>query len=300
MTSRREFIHYTGATLLAMSAPPRALAGQHGQMMTREIPGTDERLAVVGLGNAEPFVSDPGTTGRLLDILIDHGGGYVDTSYRSRFTVGRLMREKNAQEQLFLGSYLEGDDPQALADEVKALQDVQGGGALDLVLSRDPFGFLTRVAEFQRLKEDGLARHVGVARHNAQYYPPIMQAMRDGVVDFVQVNYSMLEPGAADEVLPLAQEKNVAVIINRPFVNGQYFPLVAGHDLPEWAAEFDCGSWAQFSLKYIIAHPAVTCVITETSKPGHAIDNLGAGSGRLPDAATRERMRHVIEGLARS
>lgn len=108
----------------------------------------------------------------------------------------------------------------------------------------------------------------------------------------------MLEPGAADEVLPLAQEKNIAVVVNRPFVNGRYFPLVSGRELPDWAADFDCESWAQFSLKYILAHPAVNCVITETANPRHAIDNLGAGSGRLPDAETRRRMQDLVQGMA--
>jgi diketogulonate reductase-like aldo/keto reductase len=107
----------------------------------------------------------------------------------------------------------------------------------------------------------------------------------------------MMEPGAADEILPLAQEKNIAVIINRPFMNGDYFGIVRGQELPEWAADFDCDSWAQFSLKYILANPTVNCVLTETSNPEHAIDNFGAGFGRLPDADERKRMAAVIRAL---
>jgi diketogulonate reductase-like aldo/keto reductase len=114
----------------------------------------------------------------------------------------------------------------------------------------------------------------------------------------VQVNYSMMEPEAADELLPMAQEKGIAVVINRPFMNGDYFGLIKGQALPPWAAEFDCESWAQFSLKYILANPAVNCVLTETANPRHVLDNLGAGYGKLPDEATRKRMRTLILGLA--
>ena len=121
--------------------------------------------------------------------------------------------------------------------------------------------------------------------------------MNDDALDFIQVNYSMMEPEAADEILPLAQEKGIAVVINRPFMNGNYFGMVSGQELPGWAADFDCDTWAQFSLKYILAHPAVNCVLTETSNPGHAIDNLGAAYGRLPDADERKRMEEVLRAL---
>lgn len=298
MTNRREFLRLSAAAGVAASAPALGLEATAVPMHRRMIPGTEESLAIVGLGNATPFsAGDRQLTGQLIDVLLERGGGYVDTSYKGRFTVGEVMREREAHDQLFLGTYLETDSPQALADEIKAVQDAQGGGVLDLVLTREPAEFLRRADEFLRLKEQGLTRYVGVARHRADFYPPIMQAMREGLVDFIQVNYSLLEPGAAEEVLPMAQELQVAVITNRPFVNGQYFPLVRGRELPEWTAEFDCASWAQFSLKYILAHPAVNCVITETSKPHHAIDNLGAGVGRLPDEATLARMRELIAGM---
>jgi diketogulonate reductase-like aldo/keto reductase len=107
----------------------------------------------------------------------------------------------------------------------------------------------------------------------------------------------MLESDAADEIIPMAMDKGVAVVINRPFINGDYFGIVKGHELPDWAAEFDCESWAQFSLKYIVSHPGVNCVLTETSNPKHVVDNLGAGKGRHPDPKTRERMQAHLLGL---
>jgi len=298
MTNRREFLEYSGAAAIAAFAPPGALADEHAQMMTRKLPGTNESLSVIGLGNARPFnAGDLELSRALLDILMARGGGYVDTSGQGRFTVGQIMAERQAHGDLFLGTNIDGKDLAAMRKEIKSVQDAQGGGELDLVMTRAPKDFMARRDQFQQLREDGLTRHLGVARPNQRFYPEMMDLMNAGAVDLVQVNYSMMEPGAADEILPLAMEKEIAVIINRPFINGDYFGMVRGQELPGWAAELDCESWAQFSLKFILAHPAVNCVITETSNPEHAIDNLAAGSGRLPDKETQQRMRKVIQGF---
>ena len=298
MTNRREFIRYTGAAIAAASTPLSALAEQVRQLARRKIPGTDESLAVIGYGNARAFgEGDMDVSRELIDLFLEHGGSYVDTSGNGRNTIGTIMRERNAHDQLFLGTYINGEDLQSMRDEIAEVLDVQGGESLDLVLSRAPIDFGKRRDQYRQLKEDGLTRYVGVGRYNERFYPPMMELMNDGAVDLIQVNYSMMEPGAADEILPLAQEKNIAVIINRPFMNGDYFGMVSGQELPEWAADFDCDSWAQFSLKYILANPTVNCVLTETSNPRHAIDNFGAGFGRLPDADERKRMEAVIREL---
>ena len=115
--------------------------------------------------------------------------------------------------------------------------------------------------------------------------------------DFVQLNYSVMEYSAEERLLPLAEELGIAILVNGPFMNGDFFTHVDGHELPDWSAEFDCESWAQFSLKYILAHPAVTCVLTETTKAHHMEDNVRAGFGRLPDYATKQRMRNYTSGL---
>jgi len=156
--------------------------------------------------------------------------------------------------------------------------------------------FRAQHSRYYALKIDGLVRFVGIARSGQQNFDAIEELILDGLVDFIQVNYSLVEPEAADRLLPLAMDNGVAVNINRPFINGDYFPMVRGHELPEWAAEFDCHSWAQFSLKFILANPAVNCVLTETTDPRHAIDNLSAGFGRLPDPAEQQRMlTHIHE-----
>ena len=125
----------------------------------------------------------------------------------------------------------------------------------------------------------------------------MMGVMATGTMDFLQVNLSPLETEAEDRILPMAMDKGVAVTINRPFINGAYFDRVRGHDLPGWATDFDCESWAQFSLKFILSHPAVTCVLTETANPKHLVDNLGAGMGRLPDEAMRAKMLELIQSF---
>ncbi len=295
MTNRREFMQITGGAALASMIAPSAA---DPVMATRPIPGTDEHMAIVGLGNSRAFIEgDVETSTRLLDTFLAHGGTYVDVSGQSRVTVGKIIREHKAQDRTVLGNYLTADDYDGLRKEVAALQEVQGDGPLDLSMMRGVSELSRRADEFRRLKDDNLVRHVGIGRPNKRFYPGMMQLMEDGVVDFVQVNYSMMEPEAADELLPMAVDKGVAVVINRPFINGDYFSLVRGRQLPDWAADFDCESWAQFSLKYIVSHPAVNCVITETANPKHVLDNLGAGFGALPDAATRVKMRDFFLNL---
>lgn len=297
MTNRREFLAGSGA--LALTAAMPALADKRPTLPTRLIPGTNEPMAIVGLGNSNAFrQGDVATSKKLLDIFLWHSGTYIDVSGSSRETVGRIINERDEQGSTILGNYLDAKDLPGLRNEIAKLQVIQGESPLDLALHRDPDDLIRRADEFRELKTEGLVRHLGVARHNKQYYPAMMELMKNGIVDFIQVNYSMLEPEAADEILPLAQERGIAVLINRPFINGNYFGVVSGHALPDWAAEFDCNSWAQFSLKYILAHPAVNCVLTETANPEHAVDNLGSGYGEMPDEATRKRMRQLIVDIA--
>ena len=298
MPTRREFIQTAAAIPLVATLPTATRAAMPGPMARRLFPGAEESIGVIGLGNSSPFFDgDMPRSRELIKLLLDHGGNYVDTAGPSRFTLGEIMAEQSAHEQLFLGTYIQVADFATMRDEVEQVQAGQGGGTLDLVQTFSPKDMLARRDDLLRLREDGFARHIGVGRHNKRYYPDIMTLIDEGVVDVIQINYSMLEPEAADEILPLALDRNIAVFINRAFVNGDYFGIVRDQELPAWAAEFDCDSWAQFSLKFIVAHPAVTCVLTETSNPRHAIDNLGAGYGRLPDPATRDKMLAVMRNL---
>jgi diketogulonate reductase-like aldo/keto reductase len=298
MNNRRDFLRSVGGAALLAALPIHSKSDDRAALPQRNIPGTEERLAIVGLGNARAFYEQEMNLSReLVGILLDHGGSYIDSGWGGREILSEIMREKNAQEQLFLGTYLESKDLPAMRDEVQGFVDMQGGGPLDLVQIYSPEELARRHDEFLALREEGLVRYFGVARYASKYYPGMMKIMEQGLIDFVQFNYSILEPKAAADILQLAKETATAVIINRPFVNGDYFKIVSGQKLPAWAAEFDCHSWAQFSLKYILAHPAVTCVITETSNPRHALVNLNAGYGRLPTADELRRMEETIIAL---
>ena len=297
MIDRREFLHYASAAALASATPSIAATGKK-QLPTRPIPGTNEVLPIIGLGNSKAFNSgDIATSSRLLATFLDHGGAYVDLSGSGRFTVGKILADRGAQDRSFLGNYLNGQNLDQLKSEIESLRAVQGVVQLDLSMKRDIDQVAALSDEFRQLREEGLLRHVGIGRPSKRFYPGMMKLMRDGVVDFIQVNYSMAEPEAAEKILPLAMDLGIAVVINRAFLNGNYFGVVKGHELPKWAAEFDCESWAQFSLKYILGHPAVNCVLTETTNPKHVLDNLGGGFGKLPDEKTRDKMRTHWQSL---
>jgi aryl-alcohol dehydrogenase-like predicted oxidoreductase len=300
MTSRREFIRFSGAAFATMSAsvPMVAQAADVQKLPARPIPGTDESLSIVGLGTSSAFrAGDTETTRSLLDVFTNFGGSYIDVGGNSGPFVSKVAAELGKADGLFLGDYVDAKPADALAADVRSAAAAQGNDALDLIHTRDIAGFARYADQFAMVKEEGLVRYVGIARSGQQSFAAIMQLIEQGVVDFVQVNYSLLEPEAADRLLPLARDKGVAVNINRPFINGRYFSIVQGKALPEWAADFDCHSWAQFSLKFILANPAVNCVLTETTNPKHAVDNLEAGLGKMPDMKTQQMMLDVMRGL---
>lgn len=298
MIGRREFGFSLGFAALGAALPLEVSALTRTAIPRRKVPAGNETLAIVGLGNARAFgEGDMETSRELVQIFLEHGGSYIDTSLDARTTIGKIMHEKDAHDQLFLGTYIDGEDLPSMRSEIRQILDVQGSESLDLVQTRALDDFARRHDQFVALKDEGFTRYLGVGRHARQFHPSMMKLMETGAVDFIQVNYSIMEPEAASDVLPLARDTGTAVVINRPFINGDYFGLVRGQQLPAWAADFDCHSWAQFSLKYILAQPAVNCVLTETSNPEHAIDNLGAGYGRLPDADQRQRMEAVIREL---
>lgn len=299
MTSRRDFLKTSGAVALSTAMPALTLAHDKLEIHSRSIPGSDEALPMVGLGNSRVFQEgDLEATRELLERFMSYGGRYVDTLGPSRFTVASVMQAHDLQSQLFVGTYLGTVQYEAMSAELDRVRAAQGKDVLDLVLTYDFKEILAEPDRYLRLKEAGLTRYIGAARHKLEFHEPMMQLMEMGVVDFIQVNYSVLEPEAGETVLPMAQEKGVAILINRAFANGDYFDVVRDRQLPEWAAEFDCESWAQFSLKFILSHPAVTCVLTETANSEHLVENLGAGMGRLPDEATRAKMLDLVQSFA--
>lgn len=220
----------------------------------------------------------------------------MDCSGEGAYLVASTAASLGHTDAAFLGSYFSGEHPDESEAGAKQLRAIRDGRPLDLLHTYAEDG-VRNWDVFRKWKAEGLARYIGLARHNVRYYDAMINVMQTGTLDFLQVNLSPLETEAENRILPMALDKGVAVTINRPFINGRYFSIVKGRSLPGWAVEFDCTSWAQFSIKYILSHPAVTCVLTETANPKHLLDNLGGGSGRLPDAKTRRKMRALVQSF---
>jgi len=168
---------------------------------------------------------------------------------------------------------------------------------IDLMQVHNLVDVHTHLATLREWKEQGRIRYIGITHYESGAFGEVEKIMRSEKVDFVQINYSLMEREAEEKILPLAQECGIAVIVNRPFGGGDLFDRVRSKSLPDWAAEFDCRSWAQFFLKWIIANPAVTCAIPATDKASHLQDNVQAGIGRLPDTRMRPRMVEVVSSL---
>ena len=169
--------------------------------------------------------------------------------------------------------------------------------AMDLMQVHNLVDWSTQLATLREWKASGRIRYSGITHYRVDAYDDLERIIRAEKPDFVQLNFSILTRAAEQRLLPFAADRGVAVIINRPYEGGSLFRMVRGREVPAWADEFDCDSWGQFFLKYILSEPNVTCVIPATSNPDHLVDNMGAGYGRLPDAATRERMVRHLESL---
>lgn len=270
----------------------------------RRIPASGELLPVIGLGSTKPvrLIATAGTDplAGVLRMLLDYGGRVVDTAPRPEAIdaeFGRLLNEPEFRDRLFLTCKINATGRQAGIDQFRQTQRLFGRKTLDLVQIESLTDLYTHWPSLQEWKDAGETRYIGVTVAHEEKYDELETFMRREKPDFIQVNYSVMEPLAEKRILPLAQHLGFAVLVNGPFMNGDYFDKVGGHELPDWAAGFDCTSWAQFSLKYILANPAVTCVLTETTSPAHMEDNLQAAFGRLPDEAMRKRMREFAREL---
>ena len=231
-------------------------------------------------------------------MLLENGGRVVDTSPRTPeidAEFGTVLTAPEFSGRLFVATKINTDGEASGIEQMRQNQRLVGSRTLDLLEVESMRDLDVHWPNVLRWKDSGEARYIGVTTSSIPQHEAFESFMRTQPLDFVQVNYSVMEPNAEDRLLPLAQDLGLAVLINRPFMNGTYFPRVSGHELPEWAAEFDCVSWAQFSLKYILAHPAVTCALTETTNPEHMAENIGAAFGRLPDEATKRRMRELVQ-----
>lgn len=292
----------TGALAVVGASSAR---GASGPLRKRTIPSSGERLPAVGLGTYRTFdvgasAADRAPLAEVLRRFVQAGGTVVDSSPmygRAEGVVGDLGAELGITQSLFLATKVWTTGRDAGIRQMENSFRLLRTSRIDLMQVHNLLDLATHVRTLREWKASGKIRYLGITHYHAGAYGKLEQLLRRGDYDFVQLNYSIRERTAEETILPLAAERGVAVIANRPFAQGDLFARVRDLPLPPWVAEFDCASWAQLFLKYVLAHPAVTCVIPATGKPQHLVDNMGAGTGGLPDAATRRRMVDLVESL---
>lgn len=295
--SRRDTLRVFGATaagaLLGASG-----AGAFPEPMLRAIPSSGERIPVIGLGTWSTFDVGSSAAARapleeVLARFVERGGRVVDSSPmygRSEEVVGAVAAKQGLKGRLFLATKVWTRGREAGLNQIETSERLLGTKRLDLLQVHNLLDLETHLATLRAWKDAGRVRYIGVTHYTASAYPEVERVLLREKLDFLQVNYSLAEREAERRILPLAREKGVAVLVNRPFGGGEALRRVLGRALPAWAAELDCTSWAQFFLKWILANPAVTCAIPATSKRAHLDDDLDAALGRLPDEKLRRRM----------
>lgn len=318
MVTRRDFLTQTAAGLWIATAGGYARGGAAPAMISRVVPTTGERLPIIGLGGSASFRSaadggDEAVLAPVFDALLSGGGKVFDTAAiygRSEEVAGRITAQRGSKGRVFWATkvYVR---PGSVPDEAKASAartqiersfDRIGKEQIDLIQLHD----ITSVdAErgilevLESLKREGRTRYIGATSIRKEHYADLEQAMRQAPLDFIGIDYAIDNREAARRILPLAAERGVAVLAYRPFGNTRLWDRVRGHVVPPWAAEIGVHTWAQFFVKYVAAHPAVTVVTPGTSSPAHMADNLAAGAGPLPDMRMLRRMERHLETLPR-
>ncbi len=303
---RRSILKTAGALgLLLASKQVRTDPMPAGGILKRPIHSSGERLPVIGLGTYQSFgvgkdVAERKPLKQVLELFTEYGGSAIDSSPMygtSEQVIGDLSNELALRPKLFMATkvWTSGNDA-GVAQMNESFQKMRVS-VMDLMQIHNLVDWRTHAKTLARWKEAGTVRYTGVTHYHSGAYANLESILKTRMFDFAQFNYSIVEREAERRLLPLALDSGTAVIVNRPFAAAGLFSRVRGIKMPPWAAEFDCQSWAQFFLKYIISHPAVTCAIPATGKPKHLVDNMGAGYGRLPDEALRRRMVELVEGL---
>jgi diketogulonate reductase-like aldo/keto reductase len=302
---RRRALTLMAGAGAALAIDPHMSQAAEPAPITRPIPSSGERLPVVGLGTWQTF--DVGGDARaraplreVLTLFAAGGGKLIDSSpmYGSSETViGDLVADLGLRAKLLLATkvWTSGRDAgiRQMEQSFRRLRARQ----IDLMQVHNLVDVATHSRTLADWKQAGRVRYVGITHYTSSAYREVERWLKDGSYDFLQINYSLDEPEAAERLLPLAQDRKVAVIVNRPFGQGGMFRRTRGKALPGWAHELGIASWAQYFLKWIVGHPAVTCAIPGTGKPEHMKDNLAAAHGALPDQALRKRMAEHFDSL---
>lgn len=281
-----------------------AIGAQARAMRTAIIPASGESLPIIGLGTYSVFDVDssaPEIAARkeIVRLLTTHGGSVIDTSpmyNRSEKVIGDVIRAGIERNKVFLATKVWTDGRDAGIEQMQRSAELMNTDVVDLMQVHNLRDTSVHMKSIRELQDDGRIRYSGLTHYTASAHGALEREMRKFKPDFIQINYSLGEPQAEQRILPLAKDMGIAVLINRPFQAGRLFRAVADRPVPEFAKPF-ADSWGQFFLKFIVSHPAVTCVIPATSKTHHMMDNLGAGFGELPEQRMRKQMLDYFETL---
>lgn len=299
---RRDLIKLVGSASFFSLVPSQASAAS---MHTKAIPKGGERLAVVGLGTSRTF-DVPATSkniqqlAEVLQLFFMRGGQLIDTSPmygRAEAMLGKTLPRLAQPVPLFTATKVWTDGKEAGITQMQQSAQRIGVPNIDLMQIHNLRDWKTHLATLRQWKEEGRIRYIGITTSHGRSHGQLIEILKKEPFDFVQFTYNIGDRSVEQTLLPLADEHGIATLINRPFQRGDLFRRVKGKPLPPWAKEIDCHSFGQFFLKFVIAHPAVTCVIPATSKPKHMRDNMAAGYGRLPDSAMRRKMAQYIASL---
>lgn len=273
-------------------------SAQATSIRTRKIPSSGEALPVIGLGTWQTFDVEPESVERkpleeVLQAFADMGGKLVDSSPmygRSEEVVGDIVSKLKLQDRLFIATkvWISGKEA-GIRQMEESIQKLRAN-RIDLMQVHNLVDVATHLDTLREWKREGRVRYIGITHYNVGGYEAVARILDSQPLDFVQINYSIGEREAESSLLPLALERRVAVIANRPFAGGDLFRRIRSKPVPAWAAEIDCDSWAQLLLKFVVSNPAITCAIPATSKATHLRENMRAGYGRLPDEKLRARI----------
>jgi aryl-alcohol dehydrogenase-like predicted oxidoreductase len=300
MLKRREVLK-SAAALAASSLLSPTLLAQTSPLVRKAIPSSGELLPVVGIGtNHYGHGIGEGNDAELIAPLrevlsnyADAGGGLIDTSVRyrqSEHVLGTLFKELGLNDHFFISTKIFADDAAEAQRQMADSADLLNSSGLDLVSVHNMKGWKTILPMLHEAKQEGTIRYCGITTADIPQYDEMIQLMKNEKLDFIQVNYSLRDRLAENEILKIAADRGIAVIANRAYNEGELFADVRGHEVPAWAADFDASSWGQIFLKYVVSHPAVITTIPGTTKLRHLLDNLGAAQGRLPDASQRKQI----------
>jgi diketogulonate reductase-like aldo/keto reductase len=300
---RRLMQALAGCAAVALAGPKFATAAP--QAIRKPVPSSGELLPVIGMGSWLTFDVGDNLRARavrtqVLQAFFDHGGALIDSSPMygsSQEVIGHALAQVRNKSALFAATkvWILGR-----GFGIRQMEDARrlwGMPRFDLMQVHNLLDWETHLETLKAWKAEGRVRYIGVTTSHGRRHDEMAQVMQSEPLDFAQFTYNILDREAEQRLLPLAAERGIAVIVNRPFQRGSLFGRVRGKPLPPWATEFDCRNWAQYLLKFVVSHPAVTCAIPATSRVDHMVENMGAGFGRLPDAVTRRRMVAYFERL---